>query len=167
MARQNTISSYLPVTFPNGNRVRRFGKHCPHCHAMVGANTCPGWPACSRTSCFWQPGQLPGLPSPLSHCLRHYRRQTGTPGDAALVGVPLWLQMATRNTPQLPSRENWSVEEEEAGPAPVGFIVNDVASVTCSDEILGRFHDQTISAWVEYEGVAFCSSVRRRPGSLP
>jgi hypothetical protein len=79
----------------------------------------------------------------------------------------LWLQMATRNTPQLPSRENWSVEEEEAGPAPVGFIVNDVASVTCSDEILGRFHDQTISAWVEYEGVALCSSVRHRPGSLP
>jgi hypothetical protein len=95
--------------------------------------------------------QLPGLPSPLFHCLRHYRRQTGTPGDAALVGVPLWLQMATRNTPQLPSRENWSVEEE-AGPA--GGHCGAGCQCDRSDEILGRFHDQTISAWVEYEGVA-------------
>jgi hypothetical protein len=52
MARQNTISSYLPVTFPNGNRVRRFGKHCPHCHAMVGCEHMSGLASLQQDKLF-------------------------------------------------------------------------------------------------------------------
>ncbi|WP_287882059.1 hypothetical protein [Aquitalea sp.] len=167
MARQNTISSYLPVTFPNGNRVRRFGKHCPHCHAMVGCEHMSGLASLQQDKLFLAAqGSCPA-------CHHRFSVACVITDDKRVhrVMLPLWvyrlwLQLATRNTPQLPSRENWSVEQEEADPAPVGFIVNDVASVTCSDEILGRFHEQTISAWVEYEGRRFLFERAAPPGQF-
>ena len=42
MARPDKISRFLPIYFSNGNSVRRFGKHCPNCEVMVGAQHMEG-----------------------------------------------------------------------------------------------------------------------------
>ena len=165
MARQNTISSYLPVTFSNGNRVRRFGKHCPHCHAMVGCEHMSGLASLQQDKLFLAAkGTCPACHHrfPIACVITDDKRVHRV--MLPLWAYRMWLQLATRNSPQLPARENWEVAEET--PLPVGIVVADVNAVTRSAEILGRFHDQTISAWVEYEGRRFLFERAAPPGQF-
>ncbi|MBV8679280.1 MAG: hypothetical protein JO338_02395 [Aquitalea sp.] len=165
MARQHPISSYLPVSFPNGNRVRRFGKHCPRCHAMVGCEHMSGLASLQQDKLFLAAqGHCPACHHrfPIACVITDDKRVHRV--LLPLWVYRLWLNMATRNTPQPVPQEKW--ELEEASPATTGFIVNDVASVTCSEEILGRFHNQPISAWIEYEGRRFQFERAAPPGQF-
>jgi len=167
MARQNTISSYLPVTFANGNRVRRFGKHCPRCHAMVGCEHMSGLASLQQDKLFLAAQAV--CPS----CQQRFPVACVISDDKRVhrVLLPLWiyrmwLQMATRNTPQPASQENWAVEEAPAEALPCGLIVPDAAAVQGSDDILGRFADLPIPAWVEYQGQRFVFERAAPPGQF-
>jgi hypothetical protein len=167
MARQNTISSYLPVTFPNGNRVRRFGKHCPHCHAMVGCEHMAGLASLQQDKLFLAAqGTCPA-------CQHRFPIACVITDDKRVhrVLLPLWvyrmwLQMATRNTPQPVAQANWEVQEENATPAQQGILLTDAEVVARSPEILGRFQDQPISAWIEYQDRRFVFERAAPPGQF-
>ncbi|MBA4708337.1 hypothetical protein [Aquitalea aquatica] len=167
MARQNTISSYLPVTFPNGNRVRRFGKHCPHCHAMVGCEHMAGLASLQQDKLFLAAqGTCPA-------CQHRFPIACVITDDKRVhrVLLPLWvyrmwLQMATRNTPQPVAQANWEVQEENTAPAQQGILLTDAEVAARSPEILGRFQDQPISAWIEYQDRRFVFERAAPPGQF-
>lgn len=167
MARQNTISSYLPVTFPNGNRVRRFGKHCPHCHAMVGCEHMAGLASLQQDKLFLAAqGTCPA-------CQHRFPIACVITDDKRVhrVLLPLWvyrmwLQMATRNTPQPAAKANWEVQEENTTPAQQGILLTDAEVAARSPEILGRFQDQPISAWIEYQDRRFVFERAAPPGQF-
>lgn len=154
MARPEQISRYLPVTFPNGIKVRRFGKHCPHCHAMVGAESMLG------SAHLLQDRLYLHAEATCRHCHTHFPIACVITPDKHVhrVLLPawlfrLWLKLATRHQPQPVLHDEW--EETDNTPAHKGVIVEDSSQVTLSDDILGRFQDLPINAWVEYQGQRF------------
>ncbi|WP_293760678.1 hypothetical protein [uncultured Aquitalea sp.] len=156
MAQYHPISRYLPVTFPNGNRVRRFGKHCPACRKMVGCENMFGIATLEQDKLFLAAqAHCPacGHRFPVA-CVINDNKHVNR------VALPMWLfrfwlKMITRNRPLPPQVESWELSDAEAAAAPSGAIVEKMSDVVCSEDVLGRFDNQPICAWVEYQGRRF------------
>ncbi|UTH75994.1 hypothetical protein [Chromobacterium sp. IIBBL 290-4] len=152
MARPDKISRFLPLTFANGNSVRRFGKHCPQCRAMVGAEHMEGLASLMKGKIFLS------ADASCPRCQHVFPVACVITDDKRVhrVMLPLWmfrlwLKSATRNDPQPSDNDNWTVETE----APKGLELPADADVLRSDEIVGRFQGEPIFAWVEYQGQRF------------
>ncbi|BBH15401.1 hypothetical protein ACSVCE_21760 [Chromobacterium haemolyticum] len=156
MARPDKISRFLPISFANGNSVRRFGKHCPSCRAMVGSEHMEGIASKQQDKIFLAAqARCPscGVGFPVRCVITDDKR-------VHRVLLPhwafrMWLQMATRNDPQPPGDDNWTLEDAPAETAQQGFVLPDNAFVTRSEEVLGRFQGEPINAWIEYQGQRF------------
>ncbi|MDF0604737.1 hypothetical protein HZU77_003590 [Neisseriaceae bacterium TC5R-5] len=160
MAKPDKISHFLPVSFANGNSVRRFGKHCPKCQAMVAAEQMEGLLSKQKDKIFLVAQ---------AHCPScHHRFAVACviTNDKRVhrVGLPqwlfqFWLQMLTRHDPQPASKENWEVEPVESHGASLSssprLVLAEDSSVVCSDEVIGRFQGEPIWAWIEYQGQRF------------
>lgn len=155
MARPDKISRFLPISFANGTRIRHFGKHCPRCKTMVGAEDMHGLANLVQDKIFLAAhASCPKCNSRFSiGCVitddKHVHR----------VMLPnwvfyIWLRVALRNAPQPAMQENWALDEAEES-TPTGVIVSQSNLVTRSEEILGRFQGEPICAWIEYEGQRF------------
>lgn len=166
MARPDKISRFLPIRFTNGTKVRRFAKHCPRCHAMVGADAMDGL-ACllenkifvaARASCPVCHKRFPVA------CVitddRHVHR----------VLIPdwmfgLWLRMAARDLPQPVDHREWDMPEEQQ-PDMAGLVLNDSEQVVHSGEVLGQFDGVRISSWIEYQGQRYEFERAAPPGMV-
>ncbi|AXE29789.1 hypothetical protein DK842_07750 [Chromobacterium phragmitis] len=154
MARPDKISRFLPLTFANGNSVRRFGKHCPQCRAMVGAEHMEGLASLmhgkiylSAEACCPQCEQRFPVACVITEDKRVHR-----------VLLPLWIfrlwmKSATRHDPQPSDNDRWELEQADS--APKGLTLPADAEVVRSEEILGRFQGEPICAWIEYQGQRF------------
>ncbi len=151
MARPDKISRFLPIRFSNGTMVRRFAKHCPRCHSMVGADAMQGIASLLDNKIF-----LAARAS--CRCGAHFTIACVITDDKRVhrVMIPdfvfrFWLRLAVRNLPQPVDNKEWELAADEPS-APSGVLLPDSADVTRSSEVLGRFEGALISAWIEYEG---------------
>ncbi|OHX11033.1 hypothetical protein C2134_07390 [Chromobacterium sinusclupearum] len=152
MARPDKISRFLPLTFANGNSVRRFGKHCPQCRSMVSAEHMEGIASLMQGKIFLSAdARCPkcGETFPVACVISDDKR-------VHRVVLPLWifrmwLKSATRHDPQPVDNDSWQVENE----SPQGLMLSADAEVVRSEEILGRFQGEPICAWIEYQGQRF------------
>ncbi|KUM02249.1 hypothetical protein KIF53_18215 [Chromobacterium subtsugae] len=161
MARPDKISRFLPLTFANGNSVRRFGKHCPQCRAMVGAEHMEGIASLKQGKIFLSAEAC------CPQCRQRFPVACVITDDKRVhrVLLPLWmfriwLNSATRHDPQPENQDNWEIEAEE----PKGLSLPADAEVVRSEEVLGRFQGEPICAWIEYQGQRFVFD-RAAPGN--
>ncbi|QEL57128.1 hypothetical protein [Chromobacterium paludis] len=163
MARPDKISRFLPLTFANGNSVRRFGKHCPQCRAMVGAEHMEGIASLMQGKIFLSAdAQCPkcGETFPVACVITDDKRVHRV--MLPLWMFRLWLRTATRHDPQPADNDSWEVEAEPAQ----GLMLSADAEVVRSEEILGRFQGEPICAWIEYQGQRFVFDRATSGGNL-
>ncbi|WP_024304601.1 hypothetical protein [Pseudogulbenkiania sp. MAI-1] len=153
MTTPQKISRFLPLTFPNGNRISRFAKACPHCHGMVTAREMEGLARLLHDKIVL------AAEAECPDCHRRFPVTCVISDDKRVhrVRMPLWLfriwlKLALRNLPEPQLQEDWSVPEE----APrAGIRLANNAEITRSSEVLGQFDGTPISAWLEVDGRRF------------
>ncbi|BEV72799.1 MULTISPECIES: hypothetical protein [unclassified Paludibacterium] len=166
MARPDKISRFLPISFANGTKVRRFAKHCPRCNTMVTADTMQGIAALLENRIFVAAkAHCPVCQKRFSvACVitdnRHVHRVLAPDWLFSL-----WLRMAVRNLPQPVNHHEWALPEEEA-PAQHGLVLKDSEDIVHSEEILGKFDGITISSWIEYQGQRYHFERAAPPGGI-
>ncbi|TDR72504.1 hypothetical protein [Paludibacterium purpuratum] len=166
MARPDKISRFLPISFANGTKVRRFAKHCPRCGNMVTADTMHGIASLLENRIFVSAkASCPVCQKRFSvACVitdnRHVHRVLAPDWLFAL-----WLRMTVRNLPQPVHHREWELPEESA-PAAIGMVLNDSEDVLHSQEILGKFDGTLISSWIEYQGLRYHFERAAPPGSI-
>lgn len=165
MARPDTISRFLPIRFPNGARVRRFGKHCPHCRTMVNAEEMQG------IACLLDNKLFLAAQAECPACARKFSISCVITDDKAvhrvLIPAPLfrlWLRLAVRNLPQS-GDDNWELESAEQ-PLSHGRILDEHSQVIRSDTLLGRFEGVGIPDWIEHEGQRYLFERAAPVGSI-
>lgn len=165
MARPDKISRFLPISFGNGTKVRRFAKHCPRCHAMVTAEAMNGLAWLLENKIFV------AAKATCPVCQAHFSISCVITDNRHVhrVMTPdwlfrLWLRMAVRNRPQPAEQNTWQLEEESSPPARSGMFLTDSELVTHSGQIIGQFDGTPISSWIEYEGQRYAFS-RAAPAS--
>lgn len=168
MARPDKISRFLPISFSNGTKVRRFAKHCPHCRTMVNADCMQGLAALMENKIFVSArAECPACRKRFSlACVitddRHVHR----------VMIPdwmftLWLRLAARDLPQPVHHQEWELEEEEETLPPLhDRIVADSERVLHSDEVLGKFDGIEIPSWIEFNGQRYTFERAAPPGGI-
>jgi hypothetical protein len=166
MARPDKISRFLPICFQNGTKVRRFAKHCPRCHAMVGADDMNGLACLMDNKIFVSArGHCPACNKRFSiACVitedRHVHR----------ILIPdlmfaIWLRLAVRNQPQPVRHHEW--ELSEAAPAANrGLVLSSSEPLIYSEQVLGQFDGVKISSWIEYQGKRYDFLRAAPPGGL-
>ena len=163
MARPDKISRFLPITFSNGMKVQRFGKQCPACRTMVGAEQMIGIASLIRNRiCLAAEGHC-------TACGEHFPITCVITDDKRVhrVMVPgklfrLWLYRMVRNHPQPSDTREWEMPDNQ--PLAIGRVLGDSDDVLRSEENLGRFQDILIPAWVEYEHLRYAFERAAPPG---
>ncbi|MBV8046228.1 MAG: hypothetical protein JO171_03695 [Paludibacterium sp.] len=166
MARPDKISRFLPISFANGTKVRRFAKHCPRCGTMVTADTMHGIAYLLENRIFVAAkAACPACQKRFSvACVitdnRHVHRVLAPDWLFAL-----WLRMAVRNQPQPVHHREWELPDE---PVPVaqGLVLSDSEQIVHSEEILGKFDGTPISSWIEYQGQRYHFERAAPPGGI-
>jgi hypothetical protein len=164
MARPDKISRYLPICFPNGTKVRRFAKHCPHCHAMVSADAMLG------IACLLDNKIFVSARSLCPACKKRFSIACVITDDRHVhrVLIPdwmfgLWLRLAVRDLPQPEHGREWDLAEDTPVAAP-GLMVSDSEPITSSEDILGQFDGLKIFSWIEYQGQRYNFARAAPPG---
>ncbi|OWY38063.1 hypothetical protein CEK28_14145 [Xenophilus sp. AP218F] len=166
MARPDKIIRFLPITFPNGNSVRRFGKHCPQCRTMVGAEHMDGIASLMHGKIFLAAEAC--CPScndifPVACVITDDKRVHRV--LLPMWAFRLWLRSATRNDPQPPDNANWELAQDTPTPEEMqGYALPEDAKIVRSEEILGRFQGEPINAWIECDGRRFVFERATPPG---
>lgn len=166
MARPDKISRFLPISFGNGTKVRRFAKHCPHCRAMVNADCMHGIAALLENKIFVSArAQCPA-------CQRRFSLACVITDDRHVhrVMLPdwmfgLWLRMAVRDLPQPVHHQEWEMPEPEQ-PALQDRIIANSEQVQHSDKILGKFDGIDIPSWIEFNGQRYLFQRAAPPGGI-
>lgn len=163
MARPDKISRFLPITFLNGMKVQRFGKQCPACRTMVGAEQMTGIASLIRNRIFLAAdghctacGEVFPITCVITDDKRVHRIMI--PGKL----FRYWLFRTVRNHPQPSDTREWEIPEHLD--QPVGRVVSETDDVTRSAETLGRFQGAVIPAWIEYETLRYVFERAAPPG---
>ena len=156
MARPDKISRFLPIYFSNSNSVRRFGKHCPNCQAMVGAQHMEGLAIKQDERIFLAATAC--CPS----CSNKFSVGCVITDDKRVHRVVLpywifqnWLKRIARQDPELLSDDSVGMQENQSTTIQAGLVLPSNAILTRSEQVLGRFHGHPINAWVEFQGKRF------------
>ncbi|GGY12574.1 hypothetical protein GCM10011289_14770 [Paludibacterium paludis] len=163
MAKPDKISRFLPITFSNGMKVQRFGKQCPACRTMVGADQMTGIASLIRNRIFLAAEgccTACGERFPITCVITDDKRVHRVMIPGAL--FRFWLQRAVRNLPQPTDPREWELNEPQ--PAPAGLVVGDGDDVLRSEESLGRFQGDAIPAWIEYDQLRYLFERAAPPG---
>jgi hypothetical protein len=165
MARPDKISRFLPISFPNGTKVRRFAKHCPRCHGMVSADTMHG------IACLLDDKIFLSARSSCPACNKRFSVACVITDDRRVhrVLIPdwmfgLWLRLAVRDMPQPVDQQDWELNDDQ--PASSGLMISDEEQITQSDQILGKFDGITIFSWIEYQGQRYNFERAMPPGGV-
>jgi hypothetical protein len=167
MARPDKISRFLPISFANGTKVRRFAKHCPRCRTMVTADSMQGIAALMENRIFVSAkAQCPA-------CRRRFSLACVITDDRHVhrVMIPdwmfaIWLRLAVRDLPQPVHHHEWDMEEDAPQPSLQERIIADTASVQHSGKILGKFDGVDIPSWIEFNGQRYLFERAAPPGGI-
>ena len=156
MARPDKISRFLPIYFSNGNSVRRFGKHCPNCEVMVGAQHMEGLASKHDERIFLAATAC--CPS----CSHKFSVGCVITDDKRVHRVVLpywifqnWLKRIARKDQKPLSDDSLGVHESQSTTIQGGLVLPSNVILTRSEQILGRFNGKSINAWVEFQGKRF------------
>ena len=160
MIQPDRLDRFFPITYPNGNTVSRFAKHCPHCKQLVKASAMEGMALLLKDKVFvLADGHCP-------HCQHSFvvKCVIDEYKQVHAVGLPVFLYRmmlqwgARKQVQTFRQQSDWRMAQQEASeqadsaPAARGTQLADSAIVQKSEEILGNFMGQPIHAWIMSNG---------------
>lgn len=146
------ISHYLPITFRNGNTVKRFAKHCVQCQELVSGEHMLG------VAVHLQERLIIAAEATCPRCEARFPIACVITDDKHVhrVIVPMrilrwWLSTvtpvpATDQRPIEPVDKTWDFQAlNQSALEPVSLPSE---SLECSSEIIGQYQNRPIFAWV-------------------